>query len=125
MAGPNSLRRGVFSQHRIVTGAPVAVDTAADAVFPLRRGLLNCEGYDTIVATAVITAPGVATVDIEPLIYDPDVDTFTAHAATGAISNGQAVEIAALGARVFLRIDAVVGNPTEVEIRVAGGQTSK
>jgi len=122
---PNTLQRGQSSRHRLVTGAPVVVDAAPGGGFPNPRSCLNADGYDTILLAVQITAPGASTVDIQPLLYDPESGVFFNHANTGNLSDGDVAEIAAVGGRMFMRIDAVAGNPTSVEFRVEGGRVSQ
>jgi hypothetical protein len=116
---------GVFSRHRLKTGAPVAADAAPDGSFPNRRALLNCRGWDTIIGRVELTGGVGPTVDLEPLLYDQDTDSFAKHTLTGALATGDAFECLVVSGRVFLRINAVAGAPTAVEIRVTGGTRSR
>lgn len=125
---PNTLNSGEFSQHRKVTGTPVVADPAIDGNNPSRRGLLNCAGYDTLIAHVILTGGAAPVVDLEPVIYDADADVFAKHAKTGNLKNGESVEILVTSGRVFLRIDSVgpgAGEPTAVEIRVMPGVRSR
>jgi len=120
----NTLVRGRTSRHRLVTGAPVGADAAPGGGFPNPRSCFNADGYDTVLASVQI-APGAASVDLQPLLYDPESGEFLNHANTGSLTDGDVAEIAAVGGRMFVRIDATVGDPTSVEIRISGGQVSQ
>lgn len=121
---PNTVDATRWSEHRVVSGAPVAADAAPSGAFPSRSGLLNAKGYDTILASVRLEGGAAPTVTLQPLVYDEDLDDFAKHALTGALSDGDTVELLVVGGRAFLRIEATAGNPTKVQIRIKGGQAS-
>jgi hypothetical protein len=91
--------------------------------FPDRGGLLNTEGYDSIMIGAVVTSalPG-PSVTYEVLGYDPDLDRFyeVAQAGIGQL-DGKTQVVATYGQRIFARITMLAGSPTAVQLRVIPG----
>lgn len=117
----NTLRPGVWSLHRKVTGAPVGADPAVSASFPDRRALLNAMGYQTVMVRAKLTGGAAPTVSLRPILYDIDDDSFAKHIAASPIADGEAIEMLAANGRVFVLITATTGAPTAVELRVSPG----
>lgn len=115
----NTLSTGTFTQHRKVTGAPVVADST-DLSLIDRRALLHCRSYRTILAQAQLTGGAAPTVTLQPLLYDPEKDDFTL-LPTLTLSDGQSEEITVHETRAYLRIHAVAGAPTTVELRAAPG----
>lgn len=121
---PNTVDAYRWATHRTVSGAPAAADAAPDAAFPHRNALINCQGYDTILVSVRLQGGVAPTATLEPLLYDEDADDFALHDKSGALSNGDTIEVSVMAGRAFIRIDALAGNPTDVEIRIKGGQAS-
>jgi len=125
-ANPNTLTYQSFSRHRAATGAPAVADGAVSATFPIRRGdLLNCRGFETILWYPVLAGGIGPSVTVQPLVYDEDLDVFAVLANVGPFTDGQLQELTVLDRKIFLRIQAVAGNPTDITIRVAPGKPSR
>lgn len=121
---PNSLYPGQWTTHRaLARGAGVLADGAASTLVPGAEALLNCLGYETILVRAELTGGVVPTVDLEPLFVDGTA--FVTRPTTGALGNRVAVEVDVRDQKVLLRLNAVVGAPTGVVLRVAGGRPSR
>lgn len=119
----NNLVRGAWSEHRVVTGAPVAADSTNLSLIN-RAALLHSGGAESILVRADITAPGAADVVVEPLLYDPDTDSF-AVGAQKTLNNREYTQVATAELRVFFRIATVNGAPTKVALYVMPAVTSR
>lgn len=131
-----------YSLHRHETGAPVVADSAnldtlySSSVIPpgggapvatKRRDLMDCEGWESVKVYVRLDA---GTVDLVPLEQIQASDSAGAAvdelavsgAATGALADRDAALVIVNGGRLFLRIGAVAGGPTSVDIYVAGAK---
>lgn len=125
MAAPwNTVHLRDWATHRIVEGAPVAVDAAVGAGFPNRRALINANGYTSIHVSARITAAGAASVDLDVLAYDKERDDFAVLGSIAGLADGAVQTVVVNSARVFFRITAQAGDPTVVELRIKAGEPS-
>lgn len=124
-APANTLDLRSWSTHRIV--APVAADAAPDAEFPHRRGLINCNGYRSIlVSPRLVADEGDAspTVTLQLVAYDVDKDDFTVLTTTAALGRGASAEVVVNSARVFFLITEQTGDALSVELRIKAGEPS-
>jgi hypothetical protein len=118
-----------YIRHREVEGAPVAADTAtlADLLAANPRSTADCAGYKTVKGFVKLTGGAAPTVVLQPveLVKLPDGTEFfaVAGANTGALANGDAFELTASGAFLFLRLNTVTNGPTKVELFIAGAET--
>lgn len=117
----NMLTRGNFSQHRKVTGAPVAADSTDHATI-VRANILRTDGAAAVKGYVRFTGGAAPTVDLIPLLYDADTNTFCALTKIAGLLDGQAFEVNVHECPVYFRIDAVANAPTAIEIRVAPGE---
>ena len=115
----NTLYTGSWSRHRLLEGT-VSADAAVDASFPVRRGLLNCRGWETVRVAIRETNGG--TVTLEHLLYDEDLDDFVVLGTTATVADGGFFEVTVYEGRVFFRVSAVATVPQNVDIRVMPGR---
>jgi hypothetical protein len=114
--------------HRDISGAPVAAD-ATDLVALLAsnpRSTVDCAGYKTVKGFVKLTGGASPTIVLQPLEllkYDSRQHLAVAGANTAALSSGDAFDATVNGAFLFLRINTVANNPTQVEIFIAGAET--
>jgi hypothetical protein len=126
----NALIPARWSIHRRKDGTPAVVDGAASNTFPNRRSLLGCDGYTTINALVLLEGGSTPTVDLEALAYDPDQDATPSGDAFAVIDSATGMtdqEVARITVhrnRVFLRIAAVTGDPTSIEVRVGPAEAA-
>lgn len=115
----NRLYPGQFSNHRTIKGTPVAADAEVSSTFPNRRGMLNTDGYQEIMVRLELDGGTTPTATLQVLGYDESADSFSVLGTMTAVSSCAVDVIPTYGLRVFLRLSAVTGSPTEVRIRVA------
>jgi len=114
--------------HRSVDGAPVAADTT-DLVALLSsnpRSTMDCAGYKTVKGFVKLTGGAAPTVVLQPLEllkYNGGEHFAVTGANTAVLANGDAFDATVNGAFLFLRVNTVTNNPTQVEIFVAGAET--
>jgi len=129
-AKPNYNTHREIRKYDGATGAPLAVDDDSADLAVVKaanpKGPLDCGGFDTVFVAVDITAGGAADVTLQPLeaVTKPDGSwEFRVLAANiGPINEAsQLQEVTVNGGNVFLRLHDTNGNPTVVEILVAGG----
>lgn len=119
-----------YTLHRLETGAPVAADSSDLAVLHTAksRNALNCRGFRKIRGFIKFTGGAAPTADLQTLerlqFTDPagdDQDVFKViRSAILSLSDSQIFEIDVGGSPVFLRVDAVAGAPTQMEVYITG-----
>lgn len=117
--------RPQYNYHRLVTGAPVVADAAIASMDP--KTAAHCEGWTSIHAVVLLTGGTTPTVDIEQLARvqytnasGVEQDILVSQGTTSSLGDRGQVSLTVNGAPTLLRIDAVSGNPTQVEIIIAG-----
>lgn len=120
-------RRPRYRLHRQHTGAPVVQDPALSANFPTAAQALDCQGWKSISVVALLTGGGgpTATYQLcqEVSYKDGAGDEqkfFRVEFTLPALSHQQGILVPVLQGRVFFRLNAVAGNPTAVDLLVAG-----
>ena len=125
----NALIPAKWSQHRYESGSPSA-DAVPSNVFPNRRGLLACDGYTTINATVLFTGGTNPTADLDVLAYDEDRDdpasgnAFSVIDSHTGVEDNETVRCTAHRNRIYIRLSAITGTPTAVEVRVGPGEAA-
>jgi hypothetical protein len=117
-----------FTRHRTIDGAPVVADSVVYSDFAIREAV-NCLGFETIEGYVRISGGVVPTVELENLAvmrYTDEagvqVEELASVDTSATLSDGDLFEMSVNEGRVFLRLNAVTGSPTKVEIFVAGGK---
>lgn len=120
-----------YNVHRALAGSPVALDSANLTTLKADNphGPMDCGGFETVAVAVSITAAGAADVTLQPLeaIMLPDGTwEFRVLAGNiGPINEASLIqEVTVYGGRLFLRLHATNGNPTAVDILVAGSVTT-
>jgi hypothetical protein len=124
-AADNTLSPGLWSQHRLVTGAPVAADASVAAAFPAlatARGFVSTMGYATLKAAVVLAGGTAPTAKIRPVGVDGSSYVWLAAESSSLLTNESTGMIDVFGQLVGFVITDVTGSPTSVEIRVTGGR---
>lgn len=125
---PGSTHGNIAVLARHLTGAPVAADSAtiADATFAPADGVV-CTGWKTVAIFCRLTAAGATTANIQALIRAGATPTTAESwivadpaAGGGAAADGQFVVFTVMGRLLFPRVHALTGNPTVVDVYVAG-----
>lgn len=131
-----------FRRHRLITGAPVAVDAtdlvdlrSPDAIPPgggaavatPRRDIVDSAGWLTANGVVKLTGGTTPTVTLQVLEDvddgDGDVPEFYQNGTDiGPLSDGDMFEVTPVGGRFFIRLSAQSGDPTAVEILLAGSE---
>lgn len=102
------------------SGAPAA-DGAASGL--ARSGYIDCRGYDSVYVYWIATGGTSPTIDVEPLILDPDGDLWLQQPKVTGIAPHVIKELDVYGGRLFVRIDAVsVVGVTAYKLCVRGGK---
>lgn len=132
-----------YTRHRRVTGAPVVADTATledlkvvnvippgsgSATDLLRKDFIDCSGWKTVRVFVKLAGGTTPTVTLVPLEFIEYIDNAGAEQTSLSILTPSLVGMADTASAVaeinsgklFLRIGAVTGAPTSVEIHVAG-----
>lgn len=115
--------------HRVLSGAPVAADVALPD--PLTAALItaavNCEGYRSLRVSVQITGGAAPTVTLEQhhlVRFRGDGAAeqafYQLDRTSAPLANRQGLIAPVGGDLVYFRVSAVTGNPTKVEILVAG-----
>lgn len=123
MALLNTLTKGNFAQHRLITGAPAAADST-DLSLIDRKAVCRTDGRENVNVYLKFTGGAGPTADVIPLLYDADSDTFVARPKVSALANGTLFVVDTYDLPLYVRIDAVAGNPTAIEVRVAPAKIS-
>jgi hypothetical protein len=124
-----------FTRHRSVTGAPVAADSTNLATLfdtPVAGAGAsysgNAKGWDSVDAVVKLSGGASPTVSVQPLLLieiDGSLEFVKLGNVLGPFSSGDHFSVDGVhGGRVFLRIDAVTGAPTGVDLHLAGGKRS-
>jgi hypothetical protein len=116
---PAALKSRTTNAVRTKTGSPVTADSAtlSDGNFPPANAC-DCTGWRRILVLPRFTGGASQTVTLQ-VLYRLD-GAWTAGDKTADLGEGELAEIDVYGQDVFLRIDAVTGNPTTVVLRVIG-----
>ena len=114
-----------YNVHRTVEGAPVAADSTdlAAVLAANPRSTADCGGYKTVKGFVRLTGGAAPTVTLQPLEllkYEGGQHLAVTGANTAALSDGQAFDFTVNQALLFARLHAVTGNPTKVEVFLAG-----
>lgn len=119
----STLTRANWTQHRKVVGTPVVADST-DLALINRKSPIKTDGVVSIKGYVRFTGGASPTVDLIPLLYDKDSDSFVALAKLSGVADGVAFQIDVHELPVFFRIDAVANAPTAAEIRLAPAELS-
>ena len=120
----NTLTKTWWSVHKILTGAPVAAETATHSAWN-RRNVLAASGFETIMFAPWFTGGAGPTCTIEVYFYDEDLNDFALVSTIATIPNGKMNEITVNDQKVYLRVSAIGSNPTELTLRATGGKRSR
>ncbi len=118
-----------YVRHREVDGAPVAADSAdlSTVLTANPRSTVDCAGYESIRGFVRLTGGTAPTVTLQPLelVKYPGGSDFLAvsGSSSSALSDGDMFEFTPNGAFLFVRMHAVTGSPTKVELFLAGAKT--
>ncbi len=113
--------------HRVKTGAPVAADPVTLSQI-LISGAIQCDGWASLDGFIKLAGGTTPTVSLVPLMVadygDTDgsevVEYIVMGTAMGPYSDGDSFRVDVARGRLYLRISAVTGNPTEVKILLGG-----
>lgn len=116
-----------YSRHREVDGTPVAADSTdlATVLAANPRSTHDCSGFKTVKGFVRLTGGAAPTVVLQPLEllkYEGGEHLAVTGANTVALSNGDAFDVTANSAFLFMRLNTITGNPTKVEIFLAGAE---
>lgn len=118
--------RPQFARHRLVTGAPVVADAAAGSLSTALA--LKCRGWKSIVGFVKLAGGAGPTVTLQLLRVIKYTNSLGVETelyvdgglTTAALSDEGFFTANVVDDQIFLRISAVTGNPTSVDIHVAG-----
>jgi len=125
IVSPGATAGNLAKLHRALTGAPVTADSSTidDAHFPQTDGVL-CTGWKSVAIFAVLTAGGATTWTLQTLIRAgataTTADSWIYDAAGSATNSRVPIIVNVMGRLIYPRISALTGNPTAVDIYVAG-----
>jgi hypothetical protein len=126
----NKMLIGQWSTHREEAGTPVTADAAMSGTFPVRTGVLNTAGFESIRAVVDIGGGTTPKVTIDWFSYDAELDSpgsagaFHLLGTSTDVTPGGIVDLTTFGHRVFARVTTVSGSPTSFRIRVTPGKVS-
>lgn len=136
MIPPNQLKaKPTYTLHRNKEGSPVGVDTVnLTTLFEEPgndRASINCGGWTTVRGYVVLEGGTNPTVGLQLLEHiqadnafpspavDPDQGFVDIGTAAG-LSSGDTFDVTIDQGRLYLRINALTGNPTDVRVYLAG-----
>ena len=128
----NEIQKQRFTLHRVVTGSPAATDTATLSSLPVKSAVAVA-GYDSVLGFVKLaggSSPKVAIELLERVRYEnavgTEVDEYVSRVSPGPmLSSGQMFRFEVSGGQIFVRIHALDGAPTSVEVYLAGDRQSR
>lgn len=130
-ATANSLQsKPNFTVHRDVTGAPVAADAAVGSLDPADHKALDCQDWLTLDGYVKLTGGAAPTVTLVPLMLslyrdaagDLQEEYVVQGDPIGPLADGESFELQPFRGKVFVRISAVAGAPTNAKVLLAGSR---
>ena len=118
-----------FTLHRIKNGSPVTADPT-DLTTILIRGAIHCSYWLTVDGFVKLAGGASPTVTLIPLMVAKYEDAAGAEqeeyvvqgTAIGPLSDGESFQVETYRGRLYLRIDVVTGNPTNVQVLLGGAK---
>jgi hypothetical protein len=119
-----------YNQHRVIASPGVDAANLVTLVGTHSRAAIDCSGFKTVKGLVRLTGGTTPTITLIPLElarYYTAVGaieySFIAGTATAALSDRGTFDVTINGGYLFMRVQAVTGNPTEAQILLAGAET--
>lgn len=123
-------RRPDYTEHRVVTGAPIVADTTDLVALNVAkdRQAINAEGYDDLACfVSIVVGTSVTLQPLEAVKYDDNgtpKTRFVPHLSgnIGPLVDGESFKLPVSGGgRWFFRLHSVAGAVTKLQIFIAAG----
>lgn len=116
-----------FTIHRDENGTPVVPDSSVLTTLSL-RGAIHCGDWLTVDGFVKLTGGAAPTVSLIPLMvanHEGGEEYVVQGTAIGPLVDGESFLVDVYRGRLYLRIDAVTGNPTNVQVLLGGSQLDR
>lgn len=118
-----------FTLHRRAVGSPVAADDSDLSNINV-RGAIHCDDWLVVDGYVTLAGGSSPTVTLVPLFLSQYEEAdqseteeyYVAGDAMGPYADGESFTVEVYRGQLFMRIDAVTGNPTLVKVMLGGAQ---